>query len=278
MRIQLVSDLHLENYPTYVPPAAPGVDILLLAGDIGSYQAGSKLQDDDFGLGRFSPRGPQAKWPRVFYLPGNHEFDALDFDATYARLRRTCDALGIEWLEREVITVGSVRFVGTTLWSDFESLAKDKKSEAERIKALEKACRAANFYLSKNTTLRNGKPMLAEDIRELAFDCQRWLNDALAIPFDGTTVSVTHFAPTLGSADPRYGVTPGTAGFCNALDHLLPRADMWIHGHLHCENDFVVSGVEAGKPFSCRVVANPRGYPEKGEDKAFRETFVIELP
>ena len=261
-----------------MPRAAADVDVLILAGDIGSYQARSRLDSDDFGLGRFSPRRPQSGWPRVFYLPGNHEFDGLDYDATYQRLRSTCDDLGIEWLERETITVGAVRFVGTTLWSDFEALAKSKPTEAKQTQALEKAYRAANFYLSKNTTSRNGVAMLAEDMRVLALECQRWLLDALSRPFDGTTVTVTHFAPTLQSADPRYGLTPGTAGFCNALDHLLPLSQLWIHGHLHCPNDFIVSGTEGGKPFSCRVVANPRGYPEKGEDRAFDEKFVIEIP
>ena len=267
----------MKIIPTLCPDAAPEVDILILAGDIGSYQAGSLLQGDDFGLNRFSPRRPDSRWPRVFYLPGNHEFDALDYDATYLKLRSTCEALGIEWLERETITVGSVRFIGTTLWSDFEALAKSKPTMAEQMGALEKAYRAANFYLGKNTTSRNGAPMLAEDIRALAHECQRWLHTALAVPFDGTTVAVTHFAPTLRSADPRYGLTPGTAGFCNSLDHLLPLSQVWMHGHLHCANDFVVEGTEDGKPFSCRVVANPRGYPEKGEDKAFQEAFVVEL-
>lgn len=275
MRIQLISDLHLENYPSFMPEAARDVDILILAGDIGSYQAGSLLKDDDFGLGRFSPRYPGAPWPRVFYVPGNHEFDSLDYDATYLRLRATCEALGIEWLDRETIIVGAVRFVGTTLWSDFEALAASAATEAEHMKALEKAYRAANFYLSKNTTFRNGKPMLAEDMRVLAQECQRWLSGALGMPFDGTTVTVTHFAPTLRSADPRYGKSAGTAGFCNALDHLLPLSQVWMHGHLHCANDFVAT-VE-GQAFSCRVVANPRGYPEKGEDKAFQNRFVLEV-
>ena len=277
MRIQLISDLHLENYPDYVPQAAPDIDVLILAGDIGSYQAGSRLTSDDFGLRRFSPRRPGSEWPRVFYIPGNHEFDGLEFDATYQKLRDTCDGLGIEWLERETITVGAVRFIGTTLWSDFEALAKSRSTMTEQMKALEKAYRAANFYLSKNTTFKDGAPMLAEDIRLLAHECQRWLRDALASPFDGSTVTVTHFAPTLQSADPRYGMTPGTAGFCNSLDDLLPLSDVWMHGHLHCANDFVASGIADGAPYSCRVIANPRGYPEKGEDKAFRERFVVEI-
>ena len=38
MNIQLLSDLHLENNPDFVPTPAAGADLLVLAGDIGSYQ------------------------------------------------------------------------------------------------------------------------------------------------------------------------------------------------------------------------------------------------
>jgi hypothetical protein len=90
-------------------------------------------------------------------------------------------------------------------------------------------------------------------------------------------VAVTHYAPSLRSADPRYGVTPGTAGFCNAMDELIPYADVWMHGHLHCANDYLVEGDRAGVASSCRVVANPLGYASKGEQAAFRPELVIEV-
>jgi hypothetical protein len=112
---------------------------------------------------------------------------------------------------------------------------------------------------------------------EMALECQAWLRAALAVPFDGTTVAVTHFAPSVSSADPRYGLSPGTAGFCNALDDLLPLAQVWMHGHLHCMNDYVVEGRKEEKSWACRVVANPLGYFSKGEQASFREHLVIEL-
>jgi hypothetical protein len=61
------------------------------------------------------------------------------------------------------------------------------------------------------------------------------------------------------------------------MDHLLPLADVWMHGHLHCMNDYVVEGSDDGRPWSCRVVANPLGYWNKGEQEAFREDLVIEV-
>ncbi|HBL65325.1 MAG TPA: metallophosphoesterase, partial [Achromobacter sp.] len=56
MKIQLLSDLHLETDPTFVASPIPGADLLVLAGDIGSYRQGSKLASNDFGLGSYAPR------------------------------------------------------------------------------------------------------------------------------------------------------------------------------------------------------------------------------
>ena len=224
MNIQLLSDLHLESHPHFQPRPAPGADVLVLAGDIGSYQNGSLLRDADFGLARFSPR---HGWPTpVLLVPGNHEYDALDWDATHARLRQTCERLGITWLERETVVLGGVRFVGTTLWSDFEALIDSADPTTVALKKRDKAHRAANFYLHKANMQRFGAVMLAEQVQALAQECQTWLREALAQPFSGRTVAVTHFAPSLQSADPRYGLTPGTAGFFNALEDMLP------HPHL----------------------------------------------
>lgn len=277
MKIQLLSDLHLESDPDFRPKAADGVDILILAGDIGSYQERSQLTDEDFGLTQFSPLREGARWRRVFFTPGNHEFDGLDYELTYQRLQAVCLRLGIEWLEKRIIVVEGVRFVGTTLWSDFDALVVPDEGMTSQLKKREKAFRAANFYLEKYSTLRNGERMLAEDLRELGLDSQRWLRDALQTPFDGKTVVVTHFAPSLRSADPRYGLVPGTAGFCNSLDDLFGSVDYWIHGHLHCRNDYVVNTEVGGVARTCRVLANPRGYRWKDEQATFEDPMVFDI-
>lgn len=233
-------------------------------------------------------------------MPGNHEYDALDIDATHARLRATCDRLGITWLEREVVVMDDrragagrrVRFVGTTLWSDFEALVPPAAPTTVQLKARHKADRAANFYLRTTGSTRAGAPWLADAIREQSLVCQAWLRNALAEPFDGTTVAVTHFAPSLRSADPRYGMTPGTAGFCNALDDLFPLARWWLHGHLHAPSHYTVSGTRPSKgngtqggtnlgaqnaeAWRCHVRANPLGYARKGEQVAFQPNYCID--
>lgn len=276
-------------HPQFVPTPAPGADLLVLAGDIGSYQPGSRIAGPDFGLELFSPL---KSWPvPVLYVPGNHEYDMLDFDATHARLQETCARLGITWLDRRVLNATdipglnpaaaqNIRFIGSTLWADFDALgaintASSPTALSDQLKARQKAFKAANWYLNKTGTTRFGAPMLAEQVREQALDAIAWLRGALVAsgpdgsPHAGKTAVVTHFAPSLLSADPRYGLTPGTAGFCNALDDLLPLADLWLHGHLHCPTD-----VRVGR---CRIVANPLGYADKGEQLTFSPTLTVHV-
>ncbi len=286
MRVQLASDLHLERNFDFVLRPTAGAEVLVLAGDVGSYQSGSALTGSDFGLQRFSPVRDGNTWKAVLFVPGNHEYDLLEFHATKDRLRETCESLGIIWLDRQVVTIGQTRFIGTTLWSDFDAESRVlamrsgrnwQESDPDATIKRKKAFRAANHYLRKNTTRMSGQPMLAEDMRPVALECQAWLRGALDTSFTGTTVVVTHFAPSLQSADPRYGLGPGTAGFCNSLEDLMVKADIWMHGHLHCHNDYCVQGIQDGREYRCRVVSNPLGYLEKGEQQGFSESFTIDV-
>ena len=273
MNIQLLSDLHLETHPHFIPKFAPSADVLVLAGDIGSYQAGSVLlgqADEDFGLSRFSPRKDLGAWPvPVFFVPGNHEYDGMPFEEAHEKLKATCERLDIVFLHQGVEVLSGVRLIGCTLWSDFEALVPIAGPLTQQLKAKDKAERAANFYLRKTGTTFQGEPFLSDAVRAQAQADQAWLTKALSEPFDGPTVVITHFAPSLLSADPRYGLTPGTAGFCNALDHLLPQANLWLHGHLHCAHDYVSQG--------CRVVANPLGYAKKNEQLAFDPQKIVRI-
>ena len=56
-----------------------------------------------------------------------------------------------------------------------------------------------------------------------------------------------------------------------ALDELLPQADLWLHGHLHCAIDYRDA---SGR---CRVVANPLGYARKNEQIHFQAQNLIEI-
>jgi predicted phosphodiesterase len=246
MKLQLLSDLHLET-ENFVPEVAPEAELLVLAGDIDSTWAGYE---------RF------AGWPvPVLVVPGNHEADGRDIDDAQRGLRTLCDRLGFVWLEKQCwlhtdAQGRRTRFVGTTRWSDFDTFGADQRERAQR---------AATYFLRLMASTRGGQPLDAAGVRALGIADRAWLQSALEQRPQGRwdkTVVVTHFAPSLRSADPRYGHQPGSASFCNADDDLLQRADLWLHGHLHCRHDYRVA--RPGR-LATRVVCNARGLEKKGE-------------
>lgn len=263
MKIQLISDLHWDSDPHFAPEPLHGAQLLVLAGDLASRHFGA----GHFGLDFFSPL---KGWPvPVVYVPGNHEYDDGDYDQTYVALQSKCAQWGITWLEQQSVVLGGIRWLGATLWADFDALVQPEDNAFERQVQRRKAMRAANFYLPRMQIRRRDQPFLARQMRTLALQSQRWLQQQLDQPFDGKTVVVSHFAPSLRSADPRYGVVPGTAGFCNAWQNLLPQVDTWLHGHLHCHNNYVEQG--------CHVMANPVGYPKRVERQDYRPHWLIEV-
>jgi len=252
MRLQVLSDLHLET-ETFDPEPAPEADLLVLAGDIDSSWA---------ALDRF------ADWPvPVLFVAGNHEFDDRDVDEAWPALRARCAALGLTLLERESLVIGGVRFVGTVRWCDFDLFGPERRP---------RAMKAGAYFMNVQRSMRGGAPFDAAAVRDEALACRHWLAAELAKRSHGgwhTTVVVTHFAPSFKSADPRYGAQPGTASFCNADDDLLPLADLWLHGHLHCRQDYEV----AHPTGRTRVVCQARGLESKGEPIGFDPFKIVEV-
>jgi hypothetical protein len=165
--------------------------------------------------------------------------------------------------------VGNVRFIGSTLWTDFMLF-----EEAEqRSAAMAQAQRFMRDY-SRITTGDDPKAVLAP--RDTAALFQRhsaWLARELARPHDGPTVVITHHAPSPRSIHPRFEGSPINACFVSRAEHLLggARAGLWIHGHTHDSFDYSVDGT--------RVVCNPRGYSRDGvnENAAFDPGFTVEV-
>ena len=257
MRLQLLSDLHLET-ELFQPEPAPGAELLVLAGDIDSTWAGLSLFRD---------------WPvPVLFIAGNHEFDQRDLAQTWPTLRARCESLSLRLIECEGVVLTAldgerIRFIGTVRWSDFDLFGATRRAAA---------LRAGGYFMKVMRATHHGVPFDAAGVRLEALACRAWLEAELRQPradWDKTVV-VTHFAPSLRSADPRYGSQNGTASFCNADDDLLQHADLWIHGHLHCQFDYRVPRPQGG---STRVVCNARGHSHRGEARGHCPLLVLDV-
>lgn len=256
MRLQLLSDLHLET-ETFNPQPATGAELLVLAGDIDATWS---------GLQAF------AGWPvPMLMVAGNHEFDGRALEEAWPALRARCDLLGITLLEQQSVVLAGddgrrIRFCGTVRWSDF-----DVFGPAHR----ERAMRAAGYFQRVMNSRWRGEPFDAAAVRDAGLACRAWLEQVLMESPQGrwdATVAVTHFAPSLRSGDPRFGKQPGTASFCNADDDLISRVDLWLHGHLHCRHDYTEP--RAGRA-PARVLCNARGLVHKGEAEGHDPLRII---
>ena len=256
MRLQLLSDLHLET-ETFDPQPAPGAELLVLAGDIDSSWG---------GFARF------ADWPvPVVLIAGNHEFDGREWNDAWPALRAHTLACGIRLLERETLELTGadgrrIRLIATTRWTDF-----DLYGPAQR----ERAMRSASYFMRLMQATRDGVAFDAAAVRVEALACRDWLSGELARPHGcDATVVVTHFGPSAASADPRFGQQPSTACFCNDDQALIAQADLWLHGHVHCCHDYPVARV--GRP-PARVVCNSRGLQDKNEGVGFDPLLVLDI-
>jgi predicted phosphodiesterase len=245
MRLLVLSDLHLEIDPHFVPPVRDA-EVTLLVGDIHK--------------GARAVAWARAQFAgRVLLVAGNHEFYGGHLTHT---LRDMIDASDdrVRVLERDAVVIDGVRFLGATGWTDFAA-------RGDRVAAQREALLSMNDYRRIRTgDWRRIRPLDAQAISKLT---RAWLREKLAEPFAGPTVVLTHHAPSLRCLS---GVpTPLDAAYANDWDDLLrPPVALWVHGHTHDPRDHVVGGV--------RVVCNPRGYPGEPLGAPFEAAKIVEVP
>lgn len=239
MKIQLASDLHLEFLRNLLPnermiDPAPGADILVLAGDIGTGAEAIKLFAD----------WTEKTGAAVIFVAGNHEFYGHVIEPTREKMREAATQCGIHFLENERVDIGGVRFLGATLWTDY--LLNPFLSQKQSMLYAEKS-------LNDHGLIRTGRHNFsAQDALHRHMVSRAWLAEELARPFDGKTVVVTHHGCHPLSVHARYATSDINAAFVSDLSDLMPGVDLWLHGHVHDSFDYQVG--------RCRVVANPAGY------------------
>lgn len=260
MKLWVFSDLHLEPSTVFMPPL-PDADVCVVAGDV-------------------LTRGPEntLAWLSKAIVPhmpvvcvaGNHEYygGQFGFDLALERGREAAAGmLGVHFLENDTCFLGDVRFVGATLWTDFELDGDSPKQVAwamsdvgALLSDFGRAIEDFNDPSGKFSTQR------AKALHEKS---RAFLRESLAETHDGPTVVVTHHAPHRGSLHPRYAGSPANPGFVSDLECLIleGQPNLWVHGHVHDSFDYMVG--------QTRVLCNPKGYGE--ENGTFDPCLVVEV-
>lgn len=250
MKILILSDLHLEfaNFS----PSTEEVDLVILAGDIWKKDQGIYWARDT--------------WPNteIIYVAGNHEFYGSERNAVLSLLRSAAEETGVHFLDNDEVVINGIRFLGATLWTDFELFGVILKEDA--ISAGKHGLNDFRMIVEKVDTFS------PEDAIALCNTSVDWLAAKLITEDDALkTVVVTHHLPSMQSVLGRYRNDILSACFASNLDVLLGYSDFWIHGHTHHSFDYTVNGT--------RVICNPRGYIHRGaqENLDFNPGLVVHI-
>lgn len=126
----------------------------------------------------------------VIYVPGNRDYYGTDFERANALALKEAEKNGVRLLINDSHDINGVRFIGSTLWTDFQL------DGAERAEELLKG----NF-LADNVMIANWSPARQLEEHKKA---RSFIESKLDEPFDGLKVVVSHHTPHRNSVHARY--------------------------------------------------------------------------
>jgi len=248
MKIQILSDLHIEFEDHHYIEC--NCDVVVLAGDIHVKERGVNWALENI------------KGTPVIFVLGNHEFYEKTYPKLIDHLKELTQNTKIHILEKDVITISEVNFIGTTLWTDFELLGDPRIAGYE--------CQQVMTGYKKIRKLPGYSKLRSLDTAIYHKQSKDWLETELEQRVGENNVVVTHHGPSMRSEPDYYREDIITSAYVSDLEDLIMRyqPNAWIHGHLHNSSDYVIG--------STRILCNPKGYPSEINSE-FKSTNVFEI-
>jgi predicted phosphodiesterase len=231
-----MSYLHLDHDPGASRrwldslPSAPGVDVIVLAGDCYStakthYPLEAELR------GKY----PDAE---ILLVPGNHDYwrsSPAEVEARWQGDFANDPSVHLAMEPKRFVLRGVELFAGT-LWYRRPRPGQERE------------------FVDFSSSLPGLRPWV--------WDQQRLFEDRFQLSVGRDTVVVSHHLPTARSTPPQFRGSPVDHFFrCDmttAICQKKPR--LWLHGHTHTPCDYEV---QHGRGETTRVVCHPRGYPHE---------------
>lgn len=248
MKIQIASDLHIDykNNSIDIDPfkyIEPEGDILILAGDIGSFYKITQLKVFLQKLSRC--------FEHIIYIPGNHEYYRV-----YNSPPKTMDELltlfilrtklirNLHILNRSCVKFGHIIIAGCTLWSKI------------------------GIPLPKYQVKIHGmdtKKYTEEHIKDLYF-----IKDTMdACDYYGFhTIVVTHHCPTFDLMETKYTKAKNNSLYFSNLNKFIEKSNVqtWIYGHTHLNKNILIGNTN--------IICNQKG-KIKDNVKDYKKKFTI---
>lgn len=252
MKLQFVSDLHLNRHKTAKLPKLKS-RFIILAGDVAEGIKGLEYAEEV---------AKEHDKP-VIYVPGNHEYYFHNYLDLQTEMRRFAkESENIIFLDNDVFELEDIRFIGSTLWTDYEL---DRRYPSKRVMDVVGRCLNDHRLITYGLDGR----FSTEHALTLHQNARAFLECELNKPYNGKTVVITHHAPSLNCAHPHFAIDEVAGAFISDLDELVKKADLWIYGHTHANLD-----IHVGK---CRLVSNQLGYSSERLPAAYRPDLLIDV-
>jgi Icc-related predicted phosphoesterase len=247
MKIQLLSDLHLEFNPIFINNETNS-DALIIAGDLCEwYHKGLFIDFIEDAIDQYD---------HIFYVTGNHEYFNCDINSVDDEIADYFkDDHRFKFLRDSFYMINDVIFVGGTLWTDLN-------------KGDYFAVNKSKDYLNDYRIIHN---IRAHEILEKHDITRDYITKIIKDFPDNKIVVITHHCPSEANRDPKYQWSDGDENysfFCTDMEDLLLDNELiWVHGHSHFSRT-----VQHGKS---TIMINAKGYGY--ENRGYDEHFTFEV-
>ncbi|UYM17963.1 metallophosphoesterase [Endozoicomonas euniceicola] len=267
INISLHSDLHneMQDHSLIDEPkviSSDKADIFVLAGDI--HNGIESIQ--------YAKSVAKKHNKPVIFIAGNHEYYGHDLIETEKILRKESSSEeNVYFLEKDSIVLNNIRFLGCTLWSNFELY----EQVIPGSKAFCMAWSEGRINDFSKITMNN-RAISSGDMENLNQDCMQWLQKEFLMPHSGPTVVITHFAPVPDCVDEKWKKEPPEFNelspyFVNNLTEFITtwQPDFWFYGHTHSN-----ICLKIGKT---QIISNQKGYPSEEDSTGYRPDMLIKV-
>ena len=248
MKLHILSDLHceFEDYQ-YIETDS---DVVVLAGDTNIKERGVAWALDTI-------RGKP-----IVYIMGNHEYYGAAYPKLVNSLKEKCKGTNIHLLENGKYAYQNVNIFGCTLWTDFELFGDPRVFGYE--------CQQVMSDYKKIRVSPKFSKLRSIDVATIHKRSVNWLQSELEAHVGQKNVIVTHYAPSSISLPEERKHETTSAAYASQLDSIVEKYNpaLWVHGHIHASSDYNLG--------SCRVLCNPRGYPDE-RNAVFKSELVVEV-
>ncbi len=248
MKIQVLSDLHIEFDDLEFENT--NSDVVVLAGDIHVKDKGVSWAIENI------------KDKPVLYVLGNHEFYGKAYPKLVNSLKEIAKGTNIQILEKDTVTIDGVNFIGCTLWTDFELFGDPRVTGYQ--------CQQVMIDFKKIRLSPKYSKLRSIDVASIHRQSLLWLKSELKSHQGERNLVITHHAPSPASLPDGREKDTSSAAYVSQLESVIHELspNYWVHGHMHNSSDYEVG--------NCRVICNPRGYPDERNPK-FRQDLIVEL-